>query len=297
MLQAQADLAGSGVRADDLDDYLVSRLKDFLWLVDTFFSKFRYVNQPFDAVVEPGESAEGDQLGNGGFDVIADVIPLAHLAPGIGVKLFDAEGNLFVLGVYVEHLYIYFVTLLKQFGRMVDFFCPRHVGYVQEPVDAFFDLNEGSVVGEVAHEAWYDRSRRIFLLHLNPRILPYLLESERNLFVLGVYVKQFHVDFLADVDDFGGMPNALGPRHFGYVDHPLNAFFELDKGAVIGHADDLSPDDGPRWIVLVHVAPRVGAHLFQAEGYLFFFLVEIQHLDRHLIAYLAYLRGVLYPAP
>ena len=82
---------------------------------------------------------------------------------------------------------------------MADLAGPRHVADVQQAVDAFFDLDERAVVGEVAHRAFDHRARRVAVGDLVPRVRLRLLHAERDFLLLLVDVEDHHFDLLVDV--------------------------------------------------------------------------------------------------
>ncbi len=57
---------------------------------------------------------------------------------------------------------------------------PRHVGDVDQAVDAVFHFHERAELGEVAHLALDRRADRVLLGQLVPRVVLDLLDAERN---------------------------------------------------------------------------------------------------------------------
>ncbi len=81
------------------------------------------------------------------------------------------------------------------------------------------------------------------------------------------------------------------------MDHALDAFLELDEGAVVGHADDLAADNGADRIALLDGVPRVGRFLLEAEADALALRIEIENHDLDVVAHGHDLRGVLDAAP
>src|SRR5215831_8649410 len=94
---------------------------------------------------------------------------------------------------------------------------PRHVGDVDEAVDALFDLDERAELGEVANLPGDGRADRILLRQLVPRVSLDLLQPERNPTRTGIDAKDHRLDRIADVQNLRRVLHALAPRHFADV--------------------------------------------------------------------------------
>ncbi len=91
---------------------------------------------------------------------------------------------------------------------------------MQQAVDAFLDLDEGAVVGQVAnntsdHGVRSDTARRPC-----PRDWADLLHAQGDFLLLLADVEDLHLDVVADVDQFAGVIEASRPRHLGDVNKP-----------------------------------------------------------------------------
>src|SRR6266851_9230 len=93
------------------------------------------------------------------------------------------------------------------------------------------------------------------------------------------------------------MHRALAPAHLGDVDQPLDAFLQLDEGAVVGDAHDLALEARPHWITLGRARPRVGHDLFHAEGHALARGIVLEHHHLDLVADLDRFRRMLQAAP
>ena len=78
----------------------------------------------------------------------------ADRRPGIGQNLLHAERDPLALGVVLEHDDLHAIRDVQHLRRMADA-SPRHVGHVQQPVDAA-QVDEGAVVGDVLHRPLED---------------------------------------------------------------------------------------------------------------------------------------------
>ena len=92
-----------------------------------------------------------------------------------------------------------FVVLLEDFGRVVDLAGPGHVGDVDHAVDAFFQLHERAVGGEVADRALDGGADRVAEFDLVPRVGLELADAERDFLLLDADAEHDGFDFLADV--------------------------------------------------------------------------------------------------
>ena len=72
------------------------------------------------------------------------------------------------------------------------------------------------------------------------------------------------------------MADPLGPRHFADVHQAFDAVFQLDEGTVAHHVDHRTLDGGIDRVLLGDILPRTGRLLLEAQGDLFFVVVDVQ---------------------
>ncbi len=212
--------------------------------------------------------------------------------PGVGLQLLDAQREAAVIGVDAEDDSLHHLSFFEDLGGMLDAFDPRHVGDVDQAVDAFFDFDEGAEIGEFAQAAFDDRADAVAVLDGGPGIGFQLFDAERYAFLARFYFENYDFDAIANLDDFGGVFEAARPGHLGNMDEAFDAGFEFDKGAVVGDADDASDDLVAAGVALDHRFPGVGMKLLEAERDALFVLFEFQHLDGDLIADVEHFGGV-----
>ena len=82
------------------------------------------------------------------------------------------------------------------------------------------------------------------------------------------------------------MPHAPGPRHLRHVHEPFDAGLELDEGAVVGQADDLTLGLGAGRVRLLDALPRIRRLLLVAERHPAGLAVEVKDDDLDLVAHL-----------
>lgn len=267
LTDGESDLAFFGVKVDDADADFLSFFEFVGGVFDAIIGDLGDMDETFDPGFEFNESAKVGEffdvaLPDGAFAVADGDMA----APRIGADIFDGEGEALVLFVDVGDDGFDFLAFFKHFRGMFDALNPRDIGDVDEAVDAFFDTDKDAEVGDIADLADDLATEGIFLFELAPRVGFDLFHAEADTTVVDVDIEDNSIDGLADVDDFGGVFDAFGPRHLGDVDETFDAFFDLDESAVIGEANDFAGDAGCGWIASFGVVPWVFGDLFESEG-------------------------------
>src|SRR5262249_3349021 len=266
-LATQADLAIGRVHTQDLDLDFVADLNHVLGTFNLVVGQLRDVQQPFQPRLQLDEHAEVRQLGYLALLDLVGLVTAGDVAlPRIVVHLFQAQGDALALLIDVEHDARHLVALADDLAGMGHLAHPAHVADVQETVDALLDLDEGAVVGQVAHHAADDRVRRIALGHLVPRIGLHLLHAQGDFLLLLVDVEDLHLDLIADGDQLAGVVDALGPAHLADVHQALDARLQLDEGAVAHDVDHLAGMTAAHRVLVGGAGPRAGRLLLQAQG-------------------------------
>ena len=148
---------------------------------------------------------------------------------------------------------------------MFDLFCPVQIRNVGQAVNAVLNLNEHAEIGDALDLARNMAADRMIHPHQLPRIGRNLLEPQGDTPVVGVNVQHNDIDLIPDRQQLGGMGDALGPRHFGHVQQALDTALQLDKGAVIGQADDFSVHATLDRITLGNGEPGIGNQLLETQ--------------------------------
>ena len=104
------------------------------------------MNQPVQAGFQFHEAAVFLDLDHLAFDDVADAVFLVDDGPGLGLGLFEAEGNLALFGVHGKHFDLNGLSDLEDFLRVLQF-APGNLGDVQKPVDSA-DVHESAIIGE-----------------------------------------------------------------------------------------------------------------------------------------------------
>src|SRR5712691_7186445 len=138
---------------------------------------------------------------------------------------------------------------------------PRHLGHVDEALDAGLELHEGAVVGDVGDAALEARAHRELRLDPLPRIGEELLHAQRDAVGLVVDLDDLDLHLLADIQHFRRVIDAP-PRDVGDVQEAVDAA-EVDEGAVVGDVLDDAVDDLAFLEVLHQLLALLGAGLLE----------------------------------
>ncbi len=159
------------------------------------------MHEAVDAVGEGDEDAEVGEVLHHALVDHADLEDLVDLLPGVGRELFQAERDLLRLMVDLEDLRLDLGADLHHVVRAVDV-APRHVGDVQEAVDAA-DVDERAIVGDRLHDALDDLSLldvlEDLLRALAFEFLEELLARQDDVVPLLVELHDAELEFLVDV--------------------------------------------------------------------------------------------------
>src|SRR5919199_3476792 len=102
------------------------------------------------------------------------------------------------------------------------------LGDVDQALYPLCDLDEGPEGDELGDAAVDLLSDLDPLDDLLPRVLPGLLEAERDALAVAVYLEDLDLDVLTDLDDLARVVDVL-PTEFGDVDQTVDAL-EVDEG-------------------------------------------------------------------
>ena len=78
------------------------------------------VDEAFNAVKDLDEGAEGDDLGDCAFEVVADVVGIDNALPWIVLGLLETKRNSLAVAVDLEHLDLNRLADLKHLVGVVD---------------------------------------------------------------------------------------------------------------------------------------------------------------------------------
>src|SRR5258706_466275 len=161
---------------------------------------------------------------------------LQGLVPRISFKLPNAQRNLLLLAVDTERDRLDLLVHLQDVGWLGDTLGPRKFSNMDESFDTRFQLDECSVRNQI-HNAALDLHADLVLgFDILPRILQLLLQPQADTLFFPIAIQDHHVDFLANLQDFGGMSDAA-PTHIGDMQQTIQAV-EIDERAEVGDVLD-----------------------------------------------------------
>src|ERR1700691_4125332 len=212
--------------------------------------------------------------------------------PDIRLELLDTKGQAAVLCFHPEHYGANFLALLENLRRMLHTFGPAQVAHVHQTVDAVFNFNEGAKVGKIAHPAFHNRACRIARREMLPGVLQQLLHAQRNAAVVGIDAEHNRLYLISWLDQLGGMLHPLGLGHLGDMHQPLDALLQLNKGAVVGHAEHPAAYASADGITFDRIEPGIGCELLETQRNALLLTIELEHLDLDLVPDVYQVTGV-----
>src|SRR5207237_219953 len=232
-------------------------------ILDVGDAELRHRYEALDIVPEVHDDALVHQSEHAAPQLGAHGIRLADPQPRVLLRLLQAQRDPLVLGVHVEDQHLDLVALLHDLGGMLYALGPRHVGDVDQAVDAGLDLHERPERREVAHLAFDPHADGVLLRQRHAGIFFGLLHDEGDIFF--VFVDLQHDGFyrFADRHDLRRVTHVARPAHLGDVDQAFDARLELDECAVVGDRHDFALHARPYRIFRGHVLPRVCLQLLQ----------------------------------
>src|SRR6184192_266567 len=166
--------------------------------------QIRNMDQPVNARFDLNEDAEISQRLNLTGNPAADRMTFGQLLPRIGFGLLKAKRDPAIGLVDSEHLYLDMIANIYDFGRMYRALAPRHLGNVNQPLDAFFEFDESAIVSNADYFAAEAGADWIALCRLTPRIGHDLFHPERHPFARRIVLEDYYLDFVADLDHLRG---------------------------------------------------------------------------------------------
>ncbi len=157
------------------------------------------MEQSFEVFLELNENTEIRYLGHcTGNNHSYTVLLRNVLVPGIFLELLEPESDSLTVLVDIENDSPYGIALLNDLIRMDDLLGPGHVRDMQEAINSIFELDKGSVVGEIPNNTLDNRSDREFFSNEIPGVLLDLLHAERDLLLLLLDLEDNHLCLIAN---------------------------------------------------------------------------------------------------
>src|SRR5262249_15582729 len=181
--------------------------------------------------------------------------------PRIAHGLLEAERDAALDRIDLEDLHLDLLGGRHDLARVHVLLGPRHLGDVDQALDARLELDDRAVVGDVGHAALEAGADRELGLDALPRIIEQLLHAERDAMGLVVDLDDLDLHLLADVEHLGRVIDAP-PGDVGDVQQAIDAA-EIHERTVIGDVLHDAVDDLALFEVLHQLLALFGACLFQ----------------------------------
>src|SRR5262249_15166358 len=151
LLERQADPAPVQVDVDDLDEDLVAHLDDLLRDLHVPVGQLGDVDQALDALLDPDERAERDELGDPAGHDLPDLVGPGELLPRVFLGGLQRQRDALAVHVHVQHLDRDLLADLDDLARVVDVL-PGKLGHVHQAVHAA-QVDERAEVDDRGHDA------------------------------------------------------------------------------------------------------------------------------------------------
>ncbi len=216
-----------------------------------------------------------------GFGGIVGRLGRAQVAAGTPLGAFEGEADLAVVDIDAEDLDLDFVADLDDVGWVLDLVIGE-LADVQETFEAGFEFDEDAEVGDLGDLALDDHAGLVVGGDgVEPRVFGHLLEAERDAVLFLIDGEDDALNLVALLEELAGVSDLFGPGEIADVEKAVDAFFDFDKGAVVGEVADLAGDDGSGGIFLGEQGPGIGFGLLHAEADFLLGLVDVEddHFD------------------
>ena len=151
-------------------------------------------------------------------------------SPRILLELLQAKAHLALVAVEGEDDGLYLVAYLQEVLSGTQVLAPRHLGDVDQTLDARLDLDEGTVVGHDDNLALDMVADLEVLVEAIPWVRGELLQTEGNALLLLVEVEDNDIDLPVELHHLVRIAHAA-PREVGDVDESVNTT-EINEDAV-----------------------------------------------------------------
>src|ERR687897_522412 len=279
LLKRQRDPPALQVDVDDLDHDVLADLDDLLRDLDVAFGQLGDVNQALDAVVDPDERAERNQLGDLAGNDLGDLVGPRELLPRVFLGRLQRQRDPLAVHVDVEVLDGDLLADLDHLGRVVDVL-PGQLRDVHQAVDAA-EVDERTEVDDRGDDALADLALLQRLqeggTHLGLGLLEPGTAGQDHVVAVLVQLDDLGLDLLADVRLQVANPAHLDQRRGQEAAQP-----DVEDQAALDDLDDSAGDDAVVLLDLLDRTPRpfvLGALLGQDQTAFLVLLLEDQGLD------------------
>ena len=279
-----------------LDNLEVELFVDFC-LAAIFLNEVFGSSETFNTVRQSNYSALVEHLNDSAFMHGTHCKYSFEYIPGIFFELLVTEAQATVVLVDLENFHFDIGTNLCEFAGVFDFLGPGQVADMDKAIDAFFDFNKYTEVGEVAHTGSVAAADRIFDFDIFPRIFLELFDTEAHLAVVAVEGKDYSLHFVADFQEILSGTEVLRPRHLADMYKTFYAGSDFKECAIIGHDNNFAIDLVANLKLCVESIPGMGLELLEAEGDALLLVIEVENDDIEFLVEFDNFAGMVHATP
>jgi hypothetical protein len=202
-----------------------------------------HVDESVDPVLHSQKNAEVGDVADIAPNHGADGVTALQHFPGVGLTLFDSEGDPLPVGVEIQHHDLDLVCRRDLLTRVVHPLGPAHLRDVNEALDTRFEFDECPVVGDGDDLAVDARADRVLIFSRGPRVRLKLFETQTYALALAVEGEHLYRQFVGDVEHVRRVVDPA-PAHVGNMQQTVDPP-QVDEGPVIGNILDHALQDRP----------------------------------------------------
>src|SRR5262249_41621906 len=237
LLHPETQAAFRRIDFEHLRLHHLADLEDVLRMIDALLrADIADVHHAFDAFGDLHERAELLDAGDWSLDDRAECELGGRVGPRVAERLLKSERNAALAGIDAEHNNFDHVAGFDHVSGLADLFRPRHLREMDQPFDAFLQLDECAEIGHPGDRAFHALAGLVLLAREIPRVRLKLLESEGNALLGRIDLEHARFDAIADLQHVGRLVDAR-PRNVRNVQQRIDAA-DIHEGAVIGEAAD-----------------------------------------------------------
>ena len=160
---------------------------------------------------------------------------------------------------------------------------------MDESVHFIFQPHKCAEASELGDLAGDETAHFINGIDLIPRIVAELFNADRDALVFAVNLQHSSFDFIALLEQFGGVIYFSGPREIANVDHSVETFLKFNEGAVAGEVAHFALHHSSGPVLIAGGVPWIVVELTDAEADFLFVLVNSQNHRFDLLSLLQHL--------
>ncbi len=201
------------VKLDNLERQQVTFGECILRSVD-LFAQLGNGHKTLDIVWELHRNAAVVHTDYSTLGLATDGISSGEVWPWVPLELLKPETDAPVVRIDVQDDEFDLVPFMCKLGWMHDALRPRHIRYMDQPVDSLLDFDKSAEAGEVSNDSLDLCAGWILCGKYRPWIRFELFDSERDFLILFIDGKNDHVDLVVESEHLRWVVDVFRPRHF-----------------------------------------------------------------------------------